>query len=314
MIESPILFNTLPDVSTSLAVHLDALEVRAAENGGFAPDAEGAFGPRPDTTAWAILALEAAGRTAALAPARNWLVGAQAKNGRVSMDRANPAASWPTPLAILAWLGSADHAEPLGRSLEYLLELGGITYPRSDLVGHDTTLIGWPWVEVTHSWVEPTALARIALLVTGRGAHARAEEARRLLLDRQLEEGGWNYGNTTALGQVQRPTPDSTGVALAALVSDGDSAGAVDADQLEPSLDYLGRELARVRTPLSLAWGLLGSSAWNRRPEGAGAWCLECLDRQESLGAYDTALLAAVLFAAHASAGIVDELLERRAA
>ena len=56
------------------------------------------------------------------------------------------------------------------------------------------------------------------------------------------------------------------------------------------------------------AKGLLGLSAWGRRPEPAIPWCAECLDRQETLGAYDTALLALVLFAAHATSGLVGSL------
>ena len=37
------------------------------------------------------------------------------------------------------------------------------------VLGHDTTLVGWPWVDGTHSWLEPTVLAVLAL-----GARASA--------------------------------------------------------------------------------------------------------------------------------------------
>ena len=97
-----------------------------------------------------------------------------------------------------------------------------MAFGRSPLLGHDTTLIGWPWIQATHSWVEPTALALMALTLSSNADHPRATAARELLLARQLEAGGWNYGNTTAFGRAQRPAPDSTGVALAALSVEAD--------------------------------------------------------------------------------------------
>ena len=292
----------MPGSDSSLDPYLDALAARALDDGGFAPDAERRNPPRPDATAWAILALEAAGvHEGPMASARTWLTARQGRDGRVSLTPDQPAAVWPTSLAILAWQGSATHAEAQQRGVKLLLRLRGLTFPKTELLGHDTTLVGWPWIELTHSWVEPTAFGVMALDVTGNDSHPRAREARELLLDRQLEGGGWNYGNTTAFGQVQRPTPDSTGVALGALAS----APAESAEAVEPSLLYLEREVARLRAPLSLAWALLGLSAWIRRPDSATAWCRECLERQSALGDYDTALLAVVLLAAHAPTGLV---------
>ena len=90
------------------------------------------------------------------------------------------------------------------------------------LVGHDTTLQGWPWVVGTHSWVEPTAINVLALRSAGQAGHPRCREAVKLLLDRQLPEGGWNYGNTTVLGHVLRPQVQPTGLALAALAGETD--------------------------------------------------------------------------------------------
>lgn len=308
MIESSILFNSLRDTTESLAQYLEALEERAIEGGGFSASGAGRNAPRPDATAWSILALQAAGRPPeSLAASRTWLATQQHEDGRVSLTPDHPTAAWPTPLSILAWHGSASHSGPQQRAVEFLLRFRGLAFPRSPLLGHDTTLVGWPWIESTHSWVEPTALGIMALAVTGHGGHTRALRAREVLIDRQLPQGGWNYGNTTAFGQTQRSAPDSTGMALSALAGLPYQEPEERAS-FETSLDYLGREVARVRSPLSLAWGLLGSSAWNRRPEAAVDWCRECLDRQATLGDYDTALLAVVLFAAHATTGLIGSL------
>ncbi|MCP4202066.1 MAG: terpene cyclase/mutase family protein [bacterium] len=291
------------DTAARLALYLDALGERALPGGGLAPDAVRRRDPRPDATAWGILALRAAGRSdEILATSRTWLASRQQPDGRVCLTPNHLAAAWPTPLAILAWHGSPAHVEAQERAVAFLLTYRGLAFPRTPLLGHDTTLVGWPWIESTHSWVEPTAFGLMALIVTGNASHARAIQASELLVDRRLALGGWNYGNTAAFGRAQRPAPDSTGVALSALIE------VAEHSLVELSLDYLDREVSRVRTPLSLAWTLLGLSAWNRRPEAAVAWCLECLERQTRLGSYDTALLALVLLAAHVSSGLVGSL------
>jgi hypothetical protein len=58
------------------------------------------------------------------------------------------------------------------------------------------------------------------------------QEAKRLLLNRQLSVGGWNYGNTMVFGQNLHPMMESTGVALNAL------AGIASREEITPSLAY----------------------------------------------------------------------------
>ena len=284
------------------------MEKRARPSGGFAPDPGRAQPSRPDAAAWAILALAAVGtEEESLRPARSWLAGRQLSDGRVCLTRDHREVVWPTAIAALAWQGSPSHLGSLERAAQFLLGFGGESLPPVPMLGHDTTLVGWPWIAMTHSWVEPTALAVMALRVAGHGDHARVDEARDLLLDRMLSEGGWNYGNTTAFGQGLRPAPSSTGIALSAL------AGLVEAAPLEPSLAYLSIEATRLRSPLSLAWSLLGLAAFGERPAGALAWVVECLERQTTVGPYDTALLAQLLLSAVVTEGVVELLVSEQA-
>ena len=122
---------------------------------------------------------------------------------------------------------------------------------------HDTAIRGWSWIDHTHSWVETTSIAMIALHYAGHTHHPRLGEATKLLLNRQLPHGGWNYGNTEVFGQELRPSPEDTGAALSALT------GRVSETQISKSLEYLSREVRIVRTPISLGWSLLGLNAWN---------------------------------------------------
>ncbi len=278
------------------------LLARARDDGGFSGLPEGEY--RPDATAWAVLALEERPAAAeAIARGRSRLAREQRADGRVPVRPDHAEAAWPTPLAVLAWRGAPEHDEPLERAVAFLLATTGQHWPVSpdSPTGHDTSLRGWPWILGTHSWIEPTALAVLALDAVGRGGEARVREATALLLDRMLPVGGWNYGNTTVFGSELRPLPESTGVALHAL------AGRVARERVAPSLAYLAHELGRVRTPFTVGWGVLGLAAWGERPAAADGWLAETLAREERLGPFDTVHLALLALADRAREGLLPK-------
>jgi hypothetical protein len=271
--------------------------------------ADGAFAARPgaapgiDATAWAVVALTAAGEPRArLEPSLAWLAARQQEDGRVPLDPELDEVIWPTPLAMLAWSAAGTHPDRLARAAEFLLRQTGRHWERKpeDPVAHDTSIRGWPWVLGTHSWVVPTALALLALRRAGRGDHPRVAEGAAMLVDRQLPGGGWNYGNTVVFGQRLRPMADTTGVALAAL------AGLTPREKVAASLHYLEGVVNRIRTPLSLGWGLLGLAAWDVRPAAAADWIEESLAASARAGPYETAALAVLLTAAWGPQGLLE--------
>lgn len=281
------------------------LRDRLAEGGGFANRPGG--GARPDATAWGALALRAGDEGADMRRATlDRLARDQSSDGRVALSSDHPESIWPTPLAILAWEGSPDHADAQSRALKFLVGARGKRTQRSEdsPLGHDARLKGWPWIEGTFAWVGPTALGVLALRASGRGNHPRAHEGVELILDRQLPAGGWNYGNSLVFGRELLASPESTGMALAAL------AGRAEEPAIAKSLDYLIESARELRTPLGLGWALLGLSAWERRPPEAGDWIEDCLARQGRFGAYHTAQLAIALIARGAPEGLLA-MLER---
>jgi hypothetical protein len=221
----------------------------------------------------------------------------QLPDGRLCVNKAHLASYWPTSLAILAWQDSQPCREAQQRAVRFLLDTTGFHFPReSDAPSvHDSSIKGWPWVGGTHSWVEPTAMAMMALRVTGHGHHDRVKEAVHMLLDRQLPHGGWNYGNTLVFGKELHPMPESTGAALAGLVD------MVDRDAVMPSLRYLQGEVARLRTPISLGWSLQGLAAWKLSPPNAKALVERCLANQERYGEYETSALCLLFLGALAA-------------
>lgn len=273
-----------------------ALSRRALSDGGFSGRPGGQF--QVDSTAWSILALTACGGSAELLDqSRHVLMREQLPDGRLCVNKTHPASYWPTSLAILAWQDSQACREAQQRAARFLLDTTGFHFPRTSDVtsAHDTLLKGWPWVDETHSWVEPTATSVMALRVTGNGHHDRVKEAVRMLMNRQLPHGGWNYGNTLVFGTELHPMPESTGAALAGV------AGTVDREAVLPSLTYLHGQVARLRTPISLGWSLLGLAAWRMSPPNAAALVERCLANQERYGEYETSALCLLFLGAIAA-------------
>lgn len=270
-----------------------ALSRRLLPDGGFVCRPGGAF--QVDSTVWGILASRGAvGEQDILEKHRARLIREQGEDGRVWVHREHSESYWPTALAILAWQNSPPSQAAQGRAIRFLLETTGAHRPRQsdEPAGHDTLLKGWPWVGGTHSWIEPTALAVIALKATGHGQHDRVHEAIRMILDRQLPHGGWNYGNTLVFWRELHPMPESTGAALAGL------AGVVGQEQVARSISYLQGEVDRLGTPISLGWSLLGLAAWDLWPSTGVALVERCLANQTRYGEYDTSALCLLFLGA----------------
>jgi hypothetical protein len=284
-----------PVVSESINI----LRKRSLAEGGFANTDNGDY--RTDATAWAILALSACGfDPEIISLARSRLASGQLADGRVCISPFHPEVYWPTQLAILAWLQSPPHQDSLARAVDFLLAHSGMGLQEQEQspVAEDVTLKGWPWVAGTYSWIDPTALGVIALKVTGHSNHPRVAEATRLLLNRQLPQGGWNYGNISVFGKELRPMPENTGLALDALK------GLTARSNLETSLNYLKGVVGNLRTPIALSWGILGLGAWGERPAAATTWLSECWGWQARFGGYDTGSLSLFILACRLSGGI----------
>jgi len=270
-----------------------ALSSRVLPKGGFAGSHGGPF--QVDSTVWGALAFRACGGSSEILEGlRALLAREQGGDGRVCVNREHPASYWPTALAILAWQNSPASQVAQSRAIRFLLDTTGTHFVKKpdDPSGHDPNLKGWPWIEDTHSWVEPTAMCVMALRAVGHGQHDRVHEAIRMMLDRQLPHGGWNIGNTLVFGRELHPNPESTGAALTGL------ARVVDRGKVSRSLEYLQGEVDRLRTPISLGWSLLGLAGWGLWPSNGAALVERCLANQARYGEYDTSSLSLLFLGA----------------
>lgn len=193
----------------------------------------------------------------------DWLSDIQSKSGGVPIDGNPGSPQWSTGLAILAWhrwnqaAATSKYSINIERAMSWLLKNEGTTIPPDEAkhIGHDTTLIGWPWVIGTHSWIEPTAMSALALRTMELSDHLRVTDAIELLCDRQLPQGGCNYGNTFILGQRLRPHVQPTGWAMLALRH------AVSPEKTKNSLAFLRRSYSSPLSLASTAFATLGLHA-----------------------------------------------------
>lgn len=236
--------------------------------------------PSADPTALACIALAAQRRESEnIQAGLRFLADLQLDSGAVPTTAELPQATWTTPLAVLAWCAvpSAIGGQYEGNcrlALDWMLGERGLTFTSNPRIyGHNTKLSAWPWISGTHSWVEPTAYAMMALRALGYAENSRFREAADLLRDRAIPGSGWNYGNPKMFGAALRPFPAPTGIALAALA--GQSRDAV----IDDGIAYLRGALRTIRAPSSLAWGLIGLSLWNARPPESENWLAESAER-----------------------------------
>lgn len=215
---------------------------------------------RIEPTSWALLALSGPVRPGA-APAApavgsahlEFLKSIQNGSGLL-VDPGSPVANfgW-NGLALLALDGAGFGDEPfIDRLTAALVSSKGVPLENDPgLAEQDNQLQAWSWIAGTFSWVEPTALAVLALKRRRErrpeAALTRIGEAERMLLDRVCPTGGWNYGNSSVLGQDLRAYVPTTALSLLALQ---DRAGE---PRVEMSLDWLSRHATSERSSMALS-------------------------------------------------------------
>ncbi|MBM3998611.1 MAG: hypothetical protein FJ297_03540 [Planctomycetes bacterium] len=225
-----------------------------------------------EPAAVSALALIAHGRIAEATRALDELERLHGAANRGATDREPARLAWESAWALSAWAFADRRGEPGARrrdasakeALRVLMASSGKDGGETQsFVGHDPTLIAWPWVDGTHSWLEPTALGVLALKAVGRFDDRRARNGVRLIEDRQLPGGGCNYGNTVVLGQVLRAHLQPTGMALVAWI------GEPSRSERVRTLDFAVRHWRAARTAPSLGWILMGLTAHGAWPRGA---------------------------------------------
>ncbi|MEA3338253.1 MAG: prenyltransferase/squalene oxidase repeat-containing protein [Chloroflexota bacterium] len=189
--------------------------------------------------------------------ALDWLDAAQHRDGGWGISADDQQSGWQTAWGLLAIVTAGSAEDSVARSAQWLLDVD-TPEPSADamqqlqpLLEIDLTLKGWPWLPGQATWIEPTALAMLALAVAGHADSPRVTNAVRYLTDRRCPGGGWNVGNPVMFSQPLPPRAHPTAWALLAL------------SRIAPET-IMSQDVAAVREAmaddggaLALAWGLL---------------------------------------------------------
>jgi hypothetical protein len=205
-----------------------------------------------------------AGAEDAARPMLDWTRNAINSNGSIGMNREFPGEGiWNTALLAMVMHHAGMNAER-DSAIHFLLGFRSVqlsTTAENDLNG---LLVGWPWVVHTFGWVEPTSWALLALDLAGKSDHGRAVEGRRLLEDRCLPDGGWNYGNKVVFKNILMPFWDTTALATLAL-------GDRNPELTNKNLDLLERSFPEMHSLLTNAMVCLCLSRFGRKTDAIQA-------------------------------------------
>jgi hypothetical protein len=213
-----------------------------------------------EPTLLGILGLIAAGVAAEARPLVDWTLKTRNPNGSMGLNREFPNEGiWNSSLLAIAMhqLGLKSERDS---AIDFLLKFRSLKLHRTSDNDLDTTLVGWPWVANAFGWVEPTAWALLSLSLAGKSDHPRAVEGRRLLEDRCLPEGGWNYGNKIVFDHALMPFWDSTAIATLAL-------GDYNRGLTNRNLNLLEKSLPEMHSLLTNALTCLCLERFGRKTE-----------------------------------------------
>ena len=236
------------------------LGMRSAD-GGWGYQAGGVVATEP--TSLAILALADRVVAGELATDVERLLERQREDGMFTAEVNHLEPSWSTPLAALA-LNRVGQVQPAQAAADALLAMPIFTFNpllNAGIYGYDTGIPGWPWTYGDFSFVEPTAMAMIALKRLGYGDEPRVREGAATLRTRALVAGGWNYGEPMVLGGTLFPTVAPTALALLALADEQDEMTAA-------GLNWLEGQRGQISSLFSLGWAAIALNVLGASDEG----------------------------------------------
>jgi hypothetical protein len=284
----------LTEASFAGAVCLPFLRAAQNQDGGWG--FHHATQSRVEATCWALMALAEASPSCETERQAGYrfLRAAQLSDGSWPPSAEQDTGCWVTSIACWALTAAPEANEAVAASVRWIcadwprkpgaiVRIARRLNPSLQVSAQDDSLRGWGWTPKTASWVEPSALALIALAqvparLLPRGAETRRRLARALIYDRICPGGGWNCGNPRVYGVAGEPLVEPTVWALLALREDAHR------PEIQMSLDWLEKSLSEATGPGSLALAKMCLRVYRRKWPANAPDLLELYGRNEFLG------------------------------
>lgn len=273
----------------SLSRAIDFIKANQNPDGGWGyyPQRESLTEP----TAFCLLSLYSSGENRHVSSGLSFLKSCQSDSGAVGIDKCDQEGNWMAYAALLAFHMFEAEAEK-NRLIDWALDFQDASSRLSKeyikairrKLRFDPSIRGWPWTTRTTAWVEPTSLFIIALTRSGIPKdHDRIRSGVKLLLDRKIKNGGWNFGNPYDNARYLEPGALPTSLAVLALHLAGHPGSG---SAVRQGLQILSRSLENDMSVASLIWALLALKALTPDSLDAGRAAARLMDRQASDGSF----------------------------
>jgi hypothetical protein len=229
----------------------------------------------------------------------SWLLSCQHQDGGWGISDADPESGWHTAWALIALKYSNQGGDSINKAVEWLThvstyqisqdEFNKTQIPVSDNIG----ALVWPWLPGQVCWIEPTALAALALdgIAQSPLSTARINATIEYFRQNRTPTGGWDIGNAGPLDTIISPRAYPTGLVLMTLariapkeIKDNDLAALRQDMQQDPSIlsqscGLLAIRLLRGSDPMiyeNIKGSQLQNGSWNNNPFFT-AWAMMAL-------------------------------------
>jgi hypothetical protein len=155
----------------------------------------------------------------------SWLVNSQHQDGGWGINQDDPESGWQTAWALISLKHTYKNNEVVMKGIDWLTSIGTSEITREEFQAsefpenNNITAYSWPWLPDQVGYIEPTAMAVLALdgLADSQLAKYRISAALQYFRQNRSPTGGWDTGNAGPLDTVILPRAYTSALVLMAL-------------------------------------------------------------------------------------------------